>query len=40
MHGTDLYDNSDIMTDYFDVAWYVDINIGKWNKPYKLVESA
>lgn len=28
------HDNSDIMTDYFDVGWYVDINIGKWNKPY------
>lgn len=40
MHGTDWYNNSDIMTDYFDVAWYVDINIGKWDKPYKLVESA
>lgn len=30
------HDNSDIMTDYFDVGWYVDVNIGKWNKPYKL----
>lgn len=31
------HDNSDIMTDYFDVGWYVDINIGKWNKPYKFI---
>ena len=30
------HDNSDAMTDYFDVGWYVDINIGKWNKPYIL----
>lgn len=30
------HDNSDIMTDYFDVGWYVDVNIGKWNKPYAL----
>ena len=30
------HDNSDIQTDYFDVGWYVDINIGKWNKPYIL----
>jgi len=30
----DNYDNSDIMTDYFDVGWYVDINLGKWNQPY------
>lgn len=32
------HDNSDIMTDYFDVGWYVDINIGKWNKPYQLIK--
>jgi hypothetical protein len=30
------HDNSDIQTDYFDVGWYVDINIGKWNAPYIL----
>lgn len=28
------HDNSDIMTDYFDVGWYVNINIGNWDKPY------
>lgn len=28
------HDNSDIMTDYFDVGWYVDINIGNWKKAY------
>lgn len=28
------HDRSDIQTDYFCVGWYVDINIGKWNKPY------
>jgi hypothetical protein len=33
------HDNSDIMTDYFDVGWYVDVNIGKWNKPYEVVGS-
>ena len=32
------HDNSDIQTDYFDVGWYIDINIGKWNKPYALVK--
>ena len=31
------HDNSDAMTDYFDVGWYIDINIGRWDKPYKLV---
>jgi len=30
------HDNSDIMTDYFDVGWYLDINVGKWDKPYIL----
>lgn len=30
------HDNSDIQTDYFDVGWYVDVNIGRWNKPYTL----
>ncbi len=29
------HDNSDIMTDYFDVGWYVNINIGKWDKAYE-----
>jgi hypothetical protein len=28
------HNNSDIQTDYFDVGWYVDINVGRWNKPY------
>jgi hypothetical protein len=31
------HDNSDIHTDYFDVGWYTDIKIGKWNKPYLLI---
>ncbi len=29
------HDNSDIQTDYFDVGWYIDVNIGQWNKPYQ-----
>lgn len=28
------HDRSDIQSDYFDVGWYVSINIGKWNTPY------
>jgi len=31
------HDNSDIQTDYFDVGWYVDVNIGQWNKPYQML---
>ena len=30
----DNFDESDMMTDYFHVGWHIDINIGKWNKPY------
>ena len=30
------HDNSDAMTDYFDVGYYIDINVGNWNKPYNL----
>ena len=30
------HNNNDVMTDYFDVGHYIDINIGKWNKPYEL----
>ena len=32
------HDNSDIQSDYFDVGWYVDVNIGRWNKPYELTK--
>jgi hypothetical protein len=32
------HDNSNAMIDYFDVGWYVDVNIGKWNKPYALIK--
>ena len=28
------HDNSDIQTDYFDVGHYVDLDIGRWNKPF------
>jgi hypothetical protein len=31
------WDNSDIQTDYFDKGWYVDINVGKWDKPYQMI---
>ena len=30
------HDNSDVQTDYFDVGWYISVNIGKWDKPYVL----
>ena len=38
--GKVWYNDSDIQTDYFDIAYYVHINVGKWNKPYEIVEAA
>jgi len=29
------HNNSDVMTDYFDVGWYTYIRVGKWDKPYE-----
>jgi hypothetical protein len=34
MKGPKFFDHSDSMTDYFHVSHYIDINVGKWNKPY------
>ena len=34
LKGADWYDESNAQVDYFNTAYYVDINIGKWNKPY------
>lgn len=31
------HDNSNAQIDYFDVGWYIDMNIGKYSKPYTLV---
>jgi hypothetical protein len=30
------WDKSDAQTDYFNVGWYVSVNIGQWNKPYQV----
>ena len=30
------YDRSDAMTDYFDTAYYTDINVGQWDKSYEV----
>ena len=32
--GKGWYDKSDAMTDYFDTAYYISMNVGSWNKPY------
>lgn len=31
------WDKSDIQTDYFNVGWYTDIQVGEWNKPYQFI---
>ena len=36
LKSADWYDESDAMIDYFNIAYYVDINIGKWDKPYEV----
>ena len=35
MKGQMWYDNSDIQTDYFDTAYYLNINVGQYDKPYQ-----
>lgn len=32
------YDDSDGMIDYFDTNFYYDLEIGRWDKPFKVVE--
>jgi hypothetical protein len=36
LKSADWYDESNAMIDYFNTAYYVDVNIGKWDKPYIL----
>jgi hypothetical protein len=38
MMAADYYDNSDAQIDYFDTAYYYDIVIGSWDKPYNLTK--
>ena len=37
MKSAGWYDRSDAQVDYFDTAYYVDVNIGSWKKPYEVV---
>lgn len=36
LRAAGYYDRSDAMTDYFDTAYYMHLNIGAWDKPYKI----
>jgi hypothetical protein len=35
-NGRAWYDRSDAMTDYFDIAFYIHLELGRWEKPYKI----
>lgn len=34
----DHWDKSDIQSDYFHCAYYITMQVGRWDKPYKLVK--
>jgi len=36
LQAAGYYDRSDAQIDYFDTAYYMHLNIGAWNKPYKI----
>jgi hypothetical protein len=36
MESAGWFDKSDIMTDYFHIAYYININVGRWDRPYVL----
>jgi len=38
LKGPAYFDHSDIQTDYFHKSHYIDINIGRFNRPYALVK--
>lgn len=38
LKGPDYFDNSDPQTDFFHCSHYVDVNVGRWDKPY-VIES-
>jgi len=40
MKGPKYFNNDDAMTDYFHRSHYTDINVGRWNKPYFLQNTA
>jgi hypothetical protein len=38
MQSAGWYDRSDAQVDYFDTAYYYDINVGRWDRPYLLTK--
>ena len=37
MKGAKWFDKSDMMTDYFHTAYYLNINVGKYSAPYQFI---
>lgn len=37
LKSANWYDRTDASIDYFDTAYYTDVSIGKYNKPYEVV---
>lgn len=38
LKSADWFDKSDAQIDYFHTAYYFDLNVGAWNKPYVLTK--
>jgi hypothetical protein len=36
MTSADYFDHSDAQVDYFHTAYYFDISIGAWDKPFEV----
>jgi MarR-like DNA-binding transcriptional regulator SgrR of sgrS sRNA len=36
LKSADWYDRSDARYDYFDTAYYINLNVGRWNKAYEV----
>lgn len=36
LYGDDYFDESDAQVDYFHTSHYIDVNIGRWDRPYEL----
>lgn len=37
MKGPEFFDHTDAQIDYFHCSHYIDVNIGRWDKPYQLI---
>lgn len=35
--NVDNFDDSDAMSDYFNVGYYITVQFGKWDKPFQLI---